>query len=110
MPYSKAARSAATKLHALLPPATVIGVGQLRSRLRVQPAQPAAAPLVLAVLEQAVTDNTAVRLRYTDRNNTATPPIDGWVSWLIQVSRVGAASEPTSCSSPVWAPFQAADA
>ncbi len=72
MPYSTAARSAANKLHALLPPATVIGVEHLRSRLRVQTAQPAAAPRVLAVLEQAVTDNTAVRLHYTDRNNAHT--------------------------------------
>ena len=71
MPYSTAARSAANKLHALLAPATAIDVEHLLSRLRVQPAPPAVTPRVLAVLEQAVTDNTAVRLRYTDRNNTA---------------------------------------
>ncbi|MGI8535425.1 MAG: helix-turn-helix transcriptional regulator [Mycobacteriales bacterium] len=72
MPYSSAARSAANKLQALLPPATAIGVEHLRSRLRVQPAPPAATPRVLAVLEQAVTDHTAVRLRYTDRNDAST--------------------------------------
>lgn len=72
MPYSAAARSAANKLHALLPPATAIGVEHLRSRLRVQPPSPVAAPRVLAVLEQSVADNTSVRLRYTDRNSAST--------------------------------------
>lgn len=72
MPYGTAARSAATKLHALLPPATAAGVEDLRRRLRVTPSPPAAAPRVLAVLERAVTDNTAVRLHYTDRNDEAT--------------------------------------
>ncbi len=72
MPYSSAGRSAANKLHALLPPAAALGVEHLRHRLRVQPAPARAAPRVLAVLEQAVPDNTAVRLRYTDRNNTTT--------------------------------------
>lgn len=72
MPYGTAARSAANKLHALLPPATAIGVEHLRNRIRVQQAPPAAAPRILAVLEQTVTDHTAVRLRYTDRNNAHT--------------------------------------
>lgn len=72
MPYGTAARSAANKLHALLPPTTAVGVEHLRGRLRVQPAPPAAAPRVLAVLEQAVIDGTAVRLRYTDRNEALT--------------------------------------
>jgi len=72
MPYGTAARSAANKLHALLPPATAIGVEHLRNRIRVQQAPPAAAPRILAVLEQTITDHTAVRLRYTDRNNAHT--------------------------------------
>jgi len=67
-----AARSAANKLHALLPAATAAGVEHLRHRLRVQPAPPTVAPRVLAVLEQAVTDSTAVRLRHTDRPNAST--------------------------------------
>lgn len=75
MPYSTAARSAANKLHALLPPATVVGVEHLSSRLRVTPTRSAATPRTLAVLEQAVTDSTAVRLRYVDRNDAATDRI-----------------------------------
>ncbi len=67
MPYRAAAHSAASKLQALLPSETAAGVEQLRSRLRVSPAPPVATTRVLAVLEQAVTDHTAVRLRYTDR-------------------------------------------
>lgn len=112
MPYSTAARSAANKLQALLPPATAVGVEHLRTRLRVSPAPPAATTRVLAVLEQAVADGTAVRLRYTDRNDTATDRTvepagfygtqDGWYlgAWcrlrddarLFRLDRIGSAT------------------
>lgn len=72
MPYGTAARSAANKLQALLPPETAVGADRLRARLRVQPGPPAAAPRVLAVLEQAVAESTAVRLRYVDGKGAAT--------------------------------------
>jgi predicted DNA-binding transcriptional regulator YafY len=72
MPYGTAARSAANKLHALLPPATAAGVEHLRSRIRVQQPTAAASPRILDVLEQAVADNTAVRLTYTDRHGVTT--------------------------------------
>ncbi len=68
MPYTGAARSAATKLQALLPPTTAAGVETLRQRVRIEPTPQRSLRRVVDVLEQAILDNTVVRLAYTDRH------------------------------------------
>ncbi len=72
MPYGSAGRSAANKLRALLPPATAAGTEHLLTLLRVQVSPAVVEPRVLAALEHAVADGTAVRLRYADRHGTET--------------------------------------
>jgi predicted DNA-binding transcriptional regulator YafY len=73
MPYTTAARSAASKLRRGLPDATATATADLCERIRIEQPLPSQVDRrILAVLEDAVASATVVRLDYRDRNGVAT--------------------------------------
>jgi predicted DNA-binding transcriptional regulator YafY len=73
MPYTNAARSAATKIRRGLPAATATATADLCSRIRLTaPKPPGVDRRILGVLEDAVAGAIVVRIEYTDGDGVGT--------------------------------------
>ncbi len=73
MPFTDAAKSAATKLRRIQPEVTAVATRDLCERIRIyQPSLGATSATALHVLEDAVATGTVVRLKYHDRSGVLT--------------------------------------
>ena len=71
-PYSSAGRAAIDKLLDAMQDAERVGVEALRARFRLAPPESVVQRRVVSVVEDAVRDQTAIRLTYCDRNDVRT--------------------------------------